>query len=194
MKSFLLSFAFILFLSTSAISQVAFGIKAGPAISNTYEVLGDTISGFSDAQITYLAGGFMRFDLSKKLGLQTELLYSLKGNFNTDYGYISLPIMLQYEFLPNLRAEAGLEAAYLLSAQMEFISGNRLDERSSYKDFDLGVNFGINYDFLEKFTAGLRYNLGLVNTWNDEPRFGIGTDSSVKNHSLQLSLGYRFGR
>lgn len=192
MKSFLLSLALILFLSSSAMSQVTVGIKAGPAISNTYEVLGDTISGFSDAQLTFLAGGFIRLDLYKKFDLQAELLYSSKGNFNTDYGYISLPLMLQYEFLPNLRAEAGLEAAYLLSAQMELSSGNLWDERPSYKDFDVGLNLGLNYDFLERFNAGLRYNLGLVNIWDDKPRFGVGTSSSVKNHTLQFSLGYRF--
>lgn len=191
MKKFSLFFFFsLLYLTANA--QVDLGIKAGPVVSRLHVEIGDSLSSFSDPQLTFLVGGFMRLNMSDKVSLQTELLYSSKGSSNTRYGYLSLPLMVQYEFLPGLRAEAGVEGNYLLSAQIESTSGNGRDARFQFKNWDVGLNAGFSYDFLDKFTAGLRYNFGLVNTWDTEPRFGVAPDLDYRNHNIQLTLGYRF--
>jgi opacity protein-like surface antigen len=191
MKKLVLSFLFIILFSV-AHAQAVLGVKAGPAISRFYVLVGDSAAGFSNPHLAYLVGGFMRFNMSEKISLQTELLYSSKGSSNTQYGYIALPFMIQYEFLPNLRAEVGVEGDYLLSAQIESTSGNRRDARFQFKKWDVGLNLGISYDFSKNFTAGLRYNLGLINTWDTEPRFGVAPDLDYRNHNLQLSFGYLF--
>ena len=187
MKRITFTIAFCTLLSTAAMAQVEWGLKAGPMLSRTHFSLGDTLTGFSDFQATFVGGGFVRIPLSTKLDLQAELLYSTKGTEAfSEFNYISVPLMVQYEFLPNLRIEAGAEVAYLL---------NNLYAITPENDFDLGVNAGFAYDFMDRFTAGLRYNWGLLDTSRPLKSFGSTDrvfDPRETLHTLQLTLGYRF--
>jgi len=187
MKTTILVGALLLLWVSPATAQVSFGLKAGPMLSRTYFNLGDTLTGFSDFQATFVGGGFIRVPLSEKFDLQAELLYATKGaNAFNEFNYLSVPLMVQYEFLPDLRVEAGAEIAYLL---------NNLYAITPEYDYDIGINAGLSYDFLDKFMAGLRYNLGVLDT--SRPRVSFGNtdrtfDPKETFHTLQLTLCYRF--
>ena len=195
MRNLLLSLAFLLTLCSSAFAQVEFGLKAGPMLSRTYVNTGDTIAGFNDAKISFLAGGFVRLPISPELGLQAELLYSRKGDAPGDLNYISIPLMLQYEFFPNLRAEAGAEVGYLLGID-DGLDRGIFERHPFYTRMDVGLNAGLSYQFLDRLDLGIRYNLGLYDIYRVDTTsvFGLPTDFDfdVKNHTLQLSVGYRF--
>ena len=197
MKNLLFSLAFLSTICSTAFAQVELGIKAGPMLSRSYvnssnDMIG---TGFIDAKISFLVGGFVRLPISPKLGLQAELLYSRKGDEFRNLDYVSLPLMLQYEFFPKLRAEAGVEVGYLLSIDDGIFMGI-FEAHPFYGRMDVGLNAGLSYDVLEKLNIGLRYNLGVYDIFRPDimPGFGSPTvdDSDVKNHTLQLSVGYRF--
>lgn len=194
MKNLLLSSAFILTLCSAAFAQVEFGLKVGPLLSRNYVSVGDTIAEFSDAKISFLAGGFIRMPIGSGLGIQAELLFSRKGNKSRNFDYVSMPLMLQYEFFPNLRAEAGAEVGYLLGIDDGIFRG--IFEKYPFnRRLDVGLNAGLSYHFLDRLNVGLRYNLGVYDIFRVDTTsvFGFPSDYDldVKNHTLQLSVGYR---
>ena len=197
MKNLLFSLAFLLTFCSTAYAQVELGLKAGPMLSRSYvnssnDMIG---TGFIDAKISFLVGGFVRLPISPKLGLQAELLYSRKGDEFRNLDYVSLPLMLQYEFFPKLRAEAGVEVGYLLGID-DGLDRGIFESHPFYRRMDAGLNAGLSYDVLDRLNIGLRYNLGVYDIYRPDimPGFGSPTvdDSDVKNHTLQLSVGYRF--
>ena len=179
MKNLLFSLAFLVTICSTAFAQVELGIKAGPMLSRTYVSSSNDMigTGFLDAKISFLAGGFVRLPISSKLGVQAELLYSSKGDESRDLGYLSIPLMLQYEFFPNLRAEAGAEVGYLLSIDDGIFMGI-FEAHSFYGRMDVGLNAGLSYDVLEKLNIGLRYNLGVYDIYKVDTTsvFGFPTD------------------
>lgn len=61
---------------------------------------------------------------------------------------------------------------------------------------DIGLNAGLSYYFLDRLNVGLRYNLGVYDIFRPDFISGFGSptidDFDLKNHTLQLSVGYRF--
>lgn len=196
MKNLLLSLAFLLTFCLTGFAQVELGLKAGPMLSRTYvSSTNDMIgTGFVDAKISFLAGGYIRLPVGSHLGIQAELLFSRKGNEFSNLDYVSLPLMAQYEFFPNLRAEVGIEVGYLLSID-DGLNRGIFESHPFYGRMDVGLNAGLSYDVLDRLNIGLRYNLGVYDIFRPDFITGFGSptidDSNVKNHTLQLTVGYR---
>ncbi|MGQ7944477.1 outer membrane beta-barrel protein [Flavobacterium sp. WC2509] len=55
------------------------------------------------------------------------------------------------------------------------------------EETDFGLNFGFGYDFTQKVSADVRYNLGLSNVYDQEDN-----DSSAKNSVFSIEVGYKF--
>src|SRR6476660_7768180 len=97
-------------------AQLKLGLKGGVNIS--------TFKGLDNAEslTAYHAGGLLRWQFTH-LALQPELLYSAQGatiNKNgiaTDYklDYITIPVMLQWQFGGSLYIEGGFQAAFRAS-------------------------------------------------------------------------------
>lgn len=115
MKQITLTFAFLMLLFTAAQAQVEFGVKAGGMLSQTSVLDPDSLSGMTDAKISYLLGGFVNIPISASFSVQPELLYANKGHKNFYQHYLNLPIMLQYHLTDRLKLEAGPEVGYLLA-------------------------------------------------------------------------------
>ncbi len=76
--SFLLPFLFVLFSFTPAHSQTEFGIKGGILFSNVNAINNNSNVDFANKNgVTF--GAFYKRNLLGSLGIQTELLYQLKG-------------------------------------------------------------------------------------------------------------------
>ena len=187
MKKIVLPLVLLLF-TTIASAQVEFGIKAGPMLTRTYYNVGDTTTGFNDARVSFVVGAFVSIPLVKKLSLQTEVLYAAKGDGYYDQNYIYLPLMLRYAFLPKLSVEAGAEVGYFLGYISTVINKPR------FKDYDVGINAGVNYEILDQLSVGLRYNLGVMDVIAYQAQIDPDTILAPigRNHSLQLTVGYRF--
>lgn len=204
---------FILALSTlslAASAQVKFGIKAGGLLSNfAYRGVGLSSSdGQPDTKLSYLLGTAVAFPIGDHLSLQTELLYSKKGartGFISALGetsrtrdqlhYLSVAPLLRYRVVDRLDVGVGPEVSYLIgSYERTELLGSR-PTLMPYRSLDLAVNFDAQYHLLERWSVGLRYNLGVYDVTDrfeivsfDDEVFVI--DGDVYNRSVQLSLYY----
>ncbi len=198
MKKLLFSLSLCMLLSATAMAQIRVGLKAGAMLSNTVVIDADSLPG-SDAKISYLVGGFLNIPINSKFSVQPELLYANKGGKDYNRHYINLPIMLQYKLIDKLKVEVGPELGYLFRSYSEFSFDN--NRSFDNKDLDVGINFGVSYDVLEKLNIGLRYNMGIIDTHDfNQARFGLGSsdyiypDFNVQNRTLQLSVGWKLGK
>jgi len=194
MKKLIFSLVLLTLLSSAAMAQVEFGLKAGAMLSNTKVIDADSLPG-TDAKVSFLMGGFLNIPINDKFGVRPELLYANKGNENYNRHYINLPIMLQYNLIDKLKIEVGPDIGYLLGPS----SGNT--RSNDTKDLDIGINLGVSYDILDKLNIGLRYNMGIIDTHEFQTsRFGFGSDPenlpkyNVQNRTLQLSVGWKLGK
>ena len=212
MKKFIL-ISLLAACSFPLLAQVSVGLKIGGALSNQADggVLLPTDNGLKP---TYLGGVFATAPLSESFSLQPEVLYVNKGFQTISSGpttprynlhYLSIPIMLRYHILDKLTVELGPEISYLMDATTNrnftgsFSGSPSFNQQllASYKDLDLALNIGVGYLLSDRFSVGLRYNMGLYDVSKDFTVSLIGQEELVLisgttyNRSLQLSVGYR---
>ena len=208
MKKIILSAVAVLAFGFTNAQEVKFGAKAA---LNVASLTGD-VEGVSSL-IGFQIGGFAEIKLSEKFAFQPELMYSAQGgksSVSEDFGdgdsfkdedefkfsYLNIPLMAKYYVAKSFSLEAGPQIGFLLSAKDEWTSSETFEGETDsvsgsedIKEFtnsvDFGINFGAGYDFTEKLSAGLRYNLGLSNI-NKEG------DDSTKNGVFSVSVGYKF--
>jgi opacity protein-like surface antigen len=161
------------------------------------------------------------------LGFQPEILYSAQGgktklsdlltsslgedvtggNATLNYGYLNVPLLLEFKPAKGLGILIGPQVGFLLSKSTTSdgvtVSGNTLDEAFKeqginypFKKLDLSLAIGVQYWITEKMHVGLRYNLGLTNsfsTTSTDVESGItGAAKGWKNGVIQIGLGYAF--
>ncbi|CAH0202432.1 porin family protein [Chryseobacterium sp. Bi04] len=173
--------------NTSASSPVRFGLKAGLNVS--------TLSGDGmKAKAGFYGGVFANIPVAQDFSVQPEVLYSgmgAKDDYNSDVklnlDYISVPVMFQYNALPNLYLEAGPQFSFLVSSKIK-ANSNSLDVKDSTKSFDFGLGLGAGYYFTPNIGVNVRYVAGLSDIAKDRPS---GADSS-KNGVFQVGLAYKF--
>lgn len=187
MKKIILSAVAVLAFGFTNAQEVKFGAKVA---LNVASLTGDVDD--PSSYIGFQIGGFAEFKLSEKFAIQPELLYSAQGgketldgaDFTHKLGYVNIPVMAKFYVANSFSLEAGPQIGFLTSAKGK-IESIEVDTKDSFKSVDFGLNLGAGYDFTEKLSAGLRYNLGLSNIADIE-----GYD--VKNGVFSVSLGYKF--
>jgi len=170
---------------TASSSPVRFGLKAGLNISNISNSDLNSKAGF-------YGGVFANIPVAQDFSVQPEVLYSglggkAKGNsnikLNTDY--IAVPVMLQYNLIPNLYVEAGPQFGFLISAKGKG-TGASVDVKDNFKTFDFGLGLGAGYYFTQNIGVNVRYTAGI----SDVPKNNPGDAS--RNGVFQLGLAYKF--
>lgn len=203
-KALLLSCA--LFLLHQCYAQTRFGLKAGlnAATVATPDSYPDRDN--KNWRMGLHAGTFIHVPLSRRLFVQPELLYSLKG-----YGvkatpyqsegmvslhYVTLPLLAGYAVSDHLSLMAGPELGYLLSASSKYDGGWGEGNAHSFKDFDFGVDLGASYKINELLSINLRYNHGLKELAEGyiTDRYGqiAGYYKEAKTRSIQVGIHYLF--
>ena len=202
-----------LFLSSKAAAQdhkVKLGIKAGLNITNlTYDE-----SELNSSAKTGVTGGLMlEIPLTKNFSLQPELLYSQQGskssysdpdvtnsNFKSTIklNYLNTPVMLKYYVTKDLTLQAGPQIGILLKANNKYednFLGFENKESMNLKEYasgiDTSVNFGLGYQFKQKYYADARYNLSYSNIFKESDMSYI-INNDMKNRVFQITLGYFF--
>lgn len=204
---------YTIFVSITVMAQnqkVKIGVKAGLNISS---LAFDENEMNSSSRTGFTAGVMVEIPLAKNFSLQPELLYSQQGGktsffdldvTNSNYkgtlelNYLNIPLMLKYYVVKGLSVQAGPQIGILLKANNKYednFLGYENHESFNLKDYSTGidtsVNFGLGYQFKDKFYTDLRYNISYSNVFKDgDANYFINQD--MKNRVFQISLGYFF--
>ncbi len=182
-------FLFVLaIVSSTAFSQVKFGIKAG---YNNSKGSGEYFEGF-DSRSSIAAGVFIKIDFLGKLAFQPEIQYSMQGASNSyinsettfKMDYINIPLIVKYYIIGKLNVNLGPQISYLTAAKYKDDS-EETDVKDTFNNQDFDLDFGLGYDLANKLCFDVRYNLGLSNISNVD-----GYDA--QNRVFQLTVGYMF--
>lgn len=185
MRKLFLAGALALF---GAMSAQTFGLKAGMNVASVSNMSGTT------SKISFYAGALMNAPIAQNFSIQPELLYNAKGvkesggSATLNFDYLSVPVMFQYNALPNLYLEAGPEFSFLLSAKAKG-DGESVDIKDSVNSFDFGIGLGAGYFFTPQIGLTARYVAGMT----DIAKNNSGGDKS-KNNVFQVGLAYKFGK
>jgi Outer membrane protein beta-barrel domain len=187
----LLIFAFFCFKSEliNAQSKFKIGIKAGVNESTISYSTGGNLK----SRTSFHVGLASILDLTSKLALQPELLYSSQGfyipNFFAqpqNYLVLNAPIAYKTSFV-HLRM--GPYLGYLVSGlEWTDSNGKPLDDSEFNNKFDAGVTLGLHFP-IKKFFLGINGSVGLVDV---DKKIVNASGQPEKNRVLQASVGYYF--
>jgi hypothetical protein len=172
------------------------GIKGGMNISNL-NVDPQELEDDNSLQ-SYAVGAWWGIPVNRRLTIQTEALYSVKGDAesaggytaSTHMGYIDVPVLAKVGFLHSAPVQPSLflgpSLAVNLSAKSK-LQGNGSDADVDVKDqvrtFDFGlvVGGGVDFQVAERtFGVDLRYSKGLSNV------VGEGANGSARNDVIAV--------
>ena len=215
------SFAFAQSTNTASTSPVRFGVKAGMNVASLSK---DGTLDDQKSKIGFNAGVFANIPLASSFSIQPEVLYNdlgaksvskystgnetngvkTKDSYSTNLGYISVPVMFQYNFVPNFYVEAGPEFGFMVGAKVKgdsevttYVNGTGTTTTKSYSEsinkdhlnkFNFGIGLGAGYYFTDNIGITARYTAGITDIAKDRPS---GSDK-VRNNVFQVGLAYKF--
>ncbi len=200
-NSILLALALTM-ISTSAFSQVDFGLRNGVTVS-TFAPKGDLLDN-TNVTFSYTVGAFSTLPVSKSFAFQPEVNYVRKGRneetselnttVKTDFkiDYLQVPVLFQYRDNFNDKGsqfyiEAGPYAGFALNTLTQPSKGNNSGisvQAPDSKKTDWGVAFGIGFQapiWKQDFRFNLRYDMGLCDI--------AGQPSDYQTKALSLTVG-----
>jgi len=186
--------------SVLAEGLIRVGIKGGANFAN---LVGTDIDSNWKTKIGPAAGGFVSFQISWLLAIQTEVLYSQKGSMwkgdpdltlKANLTFVDIPLLVKF-FLP-VSAQSALRpnvfvgpyAAVNVSAKMkeETAEGGDETDIEDLKKTDLGLVVGGGIDFAVgkgKILLDVRYSFGFSS---------FSTIENFKNKVFTVLAGYSF--
>jgi len=191
-----------------AAKSIGFGVVGGAAFSKPAgeDAGGTDIGPFVNTYTAFAAGGFVRLGISRLFTIQPELLYIQKGaKFLDDagapagrlkVGYVQIPVLVQVR-IPT--GPAGFVSPHVYAGPaVGFKAGCKLREETGtgytscedggqkLKGSDFSVVFGGGVD-IGRAVIDVRYDYGFSKLEDISP------PSNVKNRTLYLLAGWRFG-
>jgi hypothetical protein len=210
-KSMLILYTLFIGVTVTAQTQkVKLGVKAGLNVSS---LAFDESELNSSNKTGFTAGIMVEIPLLKNFSFQPEVLYSQQGTKNSfsdsdvtnsnykctiELNYLNIPVMLKYYVIKGLSLQAGPQIGILLKANNKYqdnFLGYENQESFDLKEYSAGidtsVNFGLGYQFKDKFYTDLRYNISYSNVFKDgDTNHFINSD--MKNRVFQVTIGYFF--
>lgn len=209
-------------IAVASLSAQKVGVKAGVNFANMNGSYMDLLLIEGDVETSgrtgFHLGAITEFELSDKINLQAEVLYSTQGfegfeynnithEFTQQMDYLTIPIMLEYKITDELSLQAGPQIAFLASSKYDWgfdvntVSGDANFEAEANKELenqsnnmDFGLNFGAEYTMESGLFFNARYSLGLGNVfkYNANEHDIELKNADLKNSVIQLSIGYSF--
>lgn len=183
------------------------GFKLGGCFAS-YQ--GKDVYASSSSRGGYCGGGILHLPVSHAFSIQPELLYSQKGASSQSFvlsssvfatgnqrlAYAEVPVLAKLRSHVGVFLELGPTFSYLLSASAELrtpaIGQNSFDNRSSFKDLELGYAAGAGFQGANGLMLGGRYTRGLTATFKAGAYRGIVGEPSIYNQAFQLYIGFIF--
>ncbi|WJS94052.1 PorT family protein [Flavobacterium johnsoniae] len=192
--------------------KVKLGVKAGLNISS---LTFDENELKSSDKTGFTAGLMAEIPLAKSFSVQPELLFSQQGMKlsysdpevqNSHYkstialNYLNIPIMLKYYVAKGFSLQAGPQVGILLKANNKYQDNflgydnhDKIDLKDYSNGVDASVNFGLGYQFQNKFYADVRYNMSYNDVFKDATsNTNYIIKSDMKNRIFQVTVGYFF--
>jgi len=191
--------------------KVKIGVKAGLNISS---LTSDENELDSSDKTGFTAGIMAEIPLAKNFSIQPEVLYSQQGmkfsysdvdvqnsHYKSTIGlnYLNIPVMLKYYVVKGLSVQAGPQIGILLKANNKYqdnFLGYENHETFNLSDYangiDTAVNFGLGYQFKNKFYTDLRYTISYSDIFKDASANTYIINSDMKNRVFQITIGYFF--
>jgi hypothetical protein len=198
-KSILMSIGLVV-ISAMAFGQVqvAVGLKGGLNLSKL-----DISQGVSnvDNRTGYHAGMFVLTKIAF-IGIQPEVVFSKQGssytvnttNYEANYDYINVPIMLKFYLPAGLNFQLGPQFGFLSSSELINTATGVKDPQDAAKLFsqesDLSVSLGAGWDLPFGLMVDARFNFGLKDI-KVTPSTNPADVVEFKNKVFQISLGYK---
>jgi hypothetical protein len=193
--------------TTATVDQgnTGFGIIGGLSFSKLALGDGNQLDN-AKKRTTFAGGAFFTLGLGNILAVQPEVLLSMKGtkasnptqNFTTgdltlSLDYIEIPLLVKGYIPtgnPNLKPNVfvGPAFSFLINCRVgeDVASGTRSCSNGgpTIKDTDTSIMFGAGLDFIQHFTAQVRFDYGVSD---------IDTDpGTAYNRSVLVMIGYIF--
>lgn len=184
----LLLFMVLCFFSGSVFSQDVYSNKESATFSFTVgltssDLYRDTIN-YSQG-IMFNGGVIYTLTFSDKINGGIELVYEGKAVkkdkpiIKYRFGYIDIPLYLQYKFSDGIRANFGIQYSNYLNANYFFIdpgkaNGMHKETLSTNINNDFGIILGAEFNINKNFEIGARYTMS-ARTFMDksDPYFGV---------------------
>jgi Outer membrane protein beta-barrel domain len=100
--------------------------------------------------------------------------------------YLRLPIIARKYTKSGFYGEAGIQPGLLLSAKDKF-NGQTASLKGDYKGFDMGLRFGVGYDFKKRFGVHANFSPGISNI---NKKGGPNDGKKDRNRSFGFGLSY----
>jgi len=162
---------------------IGLGLKAGANFANQ-----DITDISTSSRTSFHGGAYLTLAFSEKWAIQPELLFSSQGseipdiNDVAEMDYFSIPVLLRWRPVGLLSFHAGPQFSSLLSAVDK--SGNNIKE--DFKNSDFGLALGAAVHLPLGLNGGLRYVWGFTDVAD------LNNDTSVKNRTWQIFVGWTF--
>ncbi|MDQ0064771.1 porin family protein [Chryseobacterium lathyri] len=205
---------------TKSSTPVTFGVKAGFNASTLSKV--DQYDNDQTLKPGFNAGVFANIPVAEKFSIQPELLFNQLGSkteerevyyINSDrykrevdykktLNYLTIPVMVQYNILPQLYVEAGPEFGFLLGGKDKGdittvkTSGNTTNTQATtfsekivkdlYNKFNFGIGIGAGYYFTQNFGVTARFTAGITDIYKEN------SSDAVRNNAFQVGVAYKF--
>ncbi|MDQ0781729.1 porin family protein [Chryseobacterium sp. W4I1] len=205
---------------TKSASPVTFGVKAGFNASTLSKA--DQYDNDQKLKPGFNAGIFAHIPVAEKFSIQPELLFSQLGSkteerevyyINSDrysrdldykktLNYLTLPVMVQYNILPQLYVEAGPEFGLLLGGKnkgditVARNSGNTTTTETTtfsedivkdlHNKFNFGIGIGAGYYFTQNFGVTARFTAGITDIYKHN------SGDAIRNNAFQVGVAYKF--
>lgn len=193
-KYFQIFFFGLLSLShTQIFGQTKWGIMGGSSVSYTQDK-----DYAAYPKHAFHAGITRLLKIKNKFSAEFDLLYSIKGNDETDasftFHYLSFPVFGSYRLFEKINLLLGPELSYLLKASYYDGTYTTSDIPVKLRKFDIGVAAGASVTIKKRYALYARYVYGFVGIKSSIQNFGPGTTVTVdpntnhKNRVLQAGL------
>jgi len=182
-------FTALLLLVFVGVKAQDFGVKFGLNYNNWRTA--EDISDFTDPLLRFHAGVFADFELSDRIVLHPELVYSAKGihviegitPLDYQQNYLDIPILFSYKISDEFSFNLGPKIDFLLSAKITD-GTNSEDMKDAFENMGYSLDFGFSYKIPMGLVFDARYDLGLSDIIKDN------TGDKIYNRMLQFSVGY----
>ncbi len=192
----------VVFIGILPAQGLGFGVKGG---LNMAKFSGDDadFEGMADPGFVIgpTIGGFITYNLSDKLAIQPEFLYTAKGSsynideegFEWDFkfkmNWLDIPVLAVYQLLDNVNVFAGPLLEFYLNGEIDSEISFMGESESETEDIEsddvnslgFGLIFGGTYMVTDNLGIEARYALGLTS---------MDSEDNLKNNGLQVLVNY----